>query len=201
MARKACWCFPLAFSSMVAPRTAPSRSLGALAPSSRVRAHSAQRPSRAIRALSYPYGGPGLRRVEWLESWHADFAEAQSGDLSDDFPGKQMAIQLFIAGRRPLTWRSYSSKLQRWFDFCTRVRGSRANPFSRPSRTPCALDRAKRCNLTAAPNPCLRTVIYVRTHGPACYSTFSPLQLRPWPPSEVQTFLPGCAGFGARKDF
>ena len=63
-----------------------------------------------------------------MESWHADFADAQLGELPDDFPGKQMAAQLLVAGRRPSTWRSYSSKLQRWFDFCTRVQQEQGQP-------------------------------------------------------------------------
>jgi len=52
----------------------------------------------------------------------------QPGELPDDFPGKQMALQLLVAGRRSSTWQSYSSKLQRWFDFCTRVQREQGKP-------------------------------------------------------------------------
>ena len=48
--------------------------------------------------------------------------------MPEDFLGKKMAAQLLIAGRRPSTWRSYSSKLQRWFDFCTRVQQEQGSP-------------------------------------------------------------------------
>ena len=63
-----------------------------------------------------------------MESWHADFAEAQLGTLPADFPGKKMAVELLIAGRRPSTWSNYSGKLQRWFDFCTRVQRQHGKP-------------------------------------------------------------------------
>ena len=42
--------------------------------------------------------------------------------VPQDFPGRAEAAQLLVAGRRPSTWRSYASKLQRWLDFCKRAR-------------------------------------------------------------------------------
>ena len=42
--------------------------------------------------------------------------------VPQDFPGLAEAAQLLAAGRRPSTWRSYASKLQRWLDFCQRAR-------------------------------------------------------------------------------
>jgi hypothetical protein len=120
----------LAFPSMVAPRPSAPRSLGTLTPATRVCAPFARRPRGAVRTFHHPPSRPGLRRDEWLENWHADFAHAQLGALPDDFPGKQMAIQLLLAGRRPCTWNNnnYSGKLQRWFNFCTRVQQPQGRP-------------------------------------------------------------------------